>query len=453
MNRTKQNSRILLVSCFIFSVILFLIHFLFFRHTFPETNIDEASFFSPAYSFAEKGTLSSDLHSQFLPGASKYTYWMPPLYMFSLGLIFKVLGSSIFVAKFMSFLYAFAAAIVLTFLSKNQHTKIWIFALFLICPFVILSSSFIRMETLGLLIVSASILSVKNEVKTGYLGGLAALAVMTHPLLGACAAALAFVAARRGLRQFVFFTLAFLVIVSPYLFYISLDFELFKEQMSLQLLRKSKKEFSSISISYILQSLPIALIALYLLWKIKKYADLKYFLLIGITLSLILILKSGEFNYHIYLIPYAIAIIALYRDENLSSLFGRLWIPVSFYCFFCLLLFAKMYADKITPDASYKELLETLKQNPQWNGKEIYVYGMPDVSIFLIEKGQNVKRQNAVASKRKKGWESKYNFVIQIIDHLHPRKISGTYPWFSWKNISSYKTSDGHYTLITYAKE
>src|SRR3990170_3942754 len=83
----------------VISTACFVIHFLFFRNSFPPVNIDEASFFSPAINLADKGLLSSDIHKSYLPGAVEYTYWMPPFYLVLLGLFLKISGGSVFSAK------------------------------------------------------------------------------------------------------------------------------------------------------------------------------------------------------------------------------------------------------------------------------------------------------------------------------------------------------------------
>lgn len=443
----------LAVVLFTLSIAVFLGHFLFFRYTFPDLNIDEASFFSPAYNFAEKGNFSTDIHTTFLPGSSSYTYWMPPLYMVTLGAIFIITGPSVFVAKLVSFVFILLTAAVLSFLSKDNKTKIWLVALLLICPFVILSSSFIRMEAMSILIVSIAIVAVKYNLKTPYLGIIAAAAVMTHPVLLAPAAGLAFVSMRRGFRELVYFSLVFFVLLIPYLYYISLDFELFKDQMTLQLLRKANRHFTDSKIKYVAQSLPISIVSAFLLWKVKTSRELKLFLFVGLTLSLVVVLKSLEFNYHIHVVPYVIAIIACYIDQYKDSIYGKYLVPLGFYSFFGVLLMLKVYKAEPNTDHYYQELLNVIEKDKKWHGRTIYVYGLPDISNYLIERNQRVERQNAVAKLKNRGWHKKFNYVIQIKDNWHPKEAEGEQPWLYWKKNSSYTSTNGHYTLITYEKD
>lgn len=447
----KEN--FLPVACLIIAIIVYTTHFLFYRNTFPEINIDEASFFSPAYSFAEKGKLSSEVHATFLPGSSTYTYWMPPFYMVTLGVIFKAFESSVFIAKLISFLCIIFGAILLSFISPNKLTRTWIIGLVLICPFIIISSAFIRMEAMAFMIVCIAIFAVKRGAKAGYLGSLAAFAIMTHPVLIACAAGLTFIAARRGFRPFIIFSLVCATVLSPYVYYIAQDFDLFKDQMSLQLIRKASRKFDQSSISYVAQSLPIALITMFLLWKIKRHRELKYFLLAGMALALAIVLKSLEFNYHIYLIPYVVAGIGLYLDEYKKGVYSSFVIPVGFYSLFALILLSKVYSTTTYTDKYYNELLNVIDNDKQWIGKDIYVYGIPDVSNHLIEQQQKVERQNAVANLKEDGWSRKFNYVIQVVDHKHPKVIKDEAPWLAWKNKSSYTSSDGHFTINTYSRD
>src|SRR5205085_7317893 len=111
---------------------------------------DEASFFSPAYNFAMYGNLATTVHKDFLPGAAAYTYWMPPLYMLLLGTVFKIFGVSILNAKLLSLVLVLLSAYIITRWTRNRNIQLPLAAIFLICPFVILVSTYIRMEALAI---------------------------------------------------------------------------------------------------------------------------------------------------------------------------------------------------------------------------------------------------------------------------------------------------------------
>jgi len=158
----KQSLEVIVSVClFVVAVLCFVVHFLFFRYSFPPVNVDEGSFFSPAYSFANHGRLSSDIHQSFLPGSAKYTYWMPPLYLVVLGSFLKMWGATVLNAKLLSFLFTGLSAYLISTLVADRFPKIILGGLLLICPFVIITSAFIRVEALAILLIVLSIVAVK----------------------------------------------------------------------------------------------------------------------------------------------------------------------------------------------------------------------------------------------------------------------------------------------------
>lgn len=442
----------------IISISCFLIHFLFFRYSFPPINADEASFFSPAYNLAKKGVLSSEIHQSFLPGAKTYTYWMPPFYMVFLGTLLKLFGATVLNAKLISSICTCCSALLISFISKDRLTKICSVGLFLICPFIIITSAFIRVEALSILLITASIIAVKFDSNNYKLGILAGLSVMTHPLLLACCVGLALITIRRGLKPFITFSVIALITISPYIFYILKDFEFFKLQMALQFLRKSHAKLTDLKLIYLLQSIPIAIVALFCLYKVKQVKELKLFLLTSIILSLIIILKSNEFNYQVYLVPYVIASIALVIDESRNSLWYRYFLPFGIYSFFLILLVFKYVKYDYLNDRSYQEIVSYLKTNQNWKNKNIYAVGGTDVSNFFITNNQYVERPIPIAISKSKNWFDKYTFVIEVIntkvqdDTTDDSKNKEDKPWLTWKNKSYFTTKDGMYSLHLFSR-
>ncbi len=457
MLKKRSYETAVAVGFLVVSAACFIIHFLYFRNSFPAVNIDESSFFSPALNFANKGLLSSDIHKSFLPGASVYTYWMPPFYMVILGAFLKIFGSTVLSAKVLSLLFTCTSTAVISCYTKDKYIRACLAALFLVCPFIIITSAFIRVEALALLLIAVAILAVKLKANSYILGIIAGLALMTHPLLVACCAAIALVIMRRGWKSFLIFSVVTLLVISPYLFYIFQNVELFKEQMALQFLRKSKARISDLKLLYLLQSVPVALLALFCLYKAKLAKELRIFLATGVVLSLLIILKSNEFNYQVYLIPYALASLALVMEEQKDLFVYRYALPFILYAFFAVLLVSKVAKSHFRTDAAYNELITYLNKNQSWNGKDIYVTGGPDISTFLLMNNQHVERQIPIAVEKGSNWIDKYNYVVEVSDNSSEESsmknnAQQERPWATWKKSYSFTTTNGAHSLNVFEK-
>jgi 4-amino-4-deoxy-L-arabinose transferase-like glycosyltransferase len=436
------------------SIVVFLLHFLFFRHSFPPINIDEGSFFSPAKSLSHKGIMASDIHKSFLPGSAVYTYWMPPLYILVLGGVFEIFGSTVIIAKLVSLLLTCGSALLLSFFAIERFEKIAAAALFLICPFIIITSAFIRVEALAIFLTVLAMVAVRKGWPVYMLGIIAALGIMTHPLMLACGAGLGVVALRRGIRPLFFFALAFAITIAPYIWYILRDIGLFQEQMTLQFLRKSKAKFLDLKLHYVIQSVPITLLTLFCLYKVKAANELRTFLAAASVLALAVVLKSNEFNYQVYLIPYAIAALVLLMERGNTKIY-RLGLPLLVYLFFAVVLVSKGAKYHFRTDAGYDEMTSYLNKNTSWKGKEVYETGAPDVSTHLFMNGQVVERQIPVPMQLPSNWFDKYDYVIEIKDNADQASVSDStpaQPWEGWKR-DSFTTSNGAFTMLLYSEK
>lgn len=447
---TEVNSAYLLL---LVAAICFIIHFLFFRHSFPPVNVDEGSFFSPAQSLANKGILASDIHKDFLPGSALYTYWMPPLYLLLLGGFFKIFGSTVIVAKIVSLVLSCGSVLLLSSLTKDKYGKATVAALFLICPFIIITSAFIRVEALAIFLTVLAIVAVKREWSSYLLGAIAALSIMTHPLMLACGVGLGLIALRRGIRSLLLFSLVFLLVISPYIWYIFQEFDLFKEQMTLQFLRKSKAKFLDLKPAYLLQSVPVTLLALFCLYKVKTANELRLFLAVSLLLSLAIVLKSNEFNYQVYLMPYVIAAVLLAVEERSEWGLYRWVIPFLLYGFCGIVLISKLVKYHFRTDNGYKELITHLDADRSWNGKHIYAVGSPDVCTYLLMNGQDIERQIPVPTELAPAWFNKFDCVLDITENgggeNNSEKENKQGPWSEWEK-DSFTTSDGAYTITEF---
>jgi hypothetical protein len=437
------------------SIAVFLLHFLFFRHSFPPINIDEGSFFSPAQSLSNKGIMASDIHKSFLPGSAVYTYWMPPLYILVLGGVFEIFGSTVIIAKAVSLLLTCGSALLLSLFAKNRNDKFFAAALFLICPFIIITSAFIRVEALAIFLTMLAVVAVRKGWPVYVLGIIAALGIMTHPLMLACGAGLGITALRRGSKPLLVFTAAFAITIAPYIWYILQDVELFKEQMTLQFLRKSKSKFLDLKLPYVIQSVPITLLTLFCLFQVKAAAELRIFLGVAAVLALVVVLKSNEFNYPVYLIPYALAASVLVMEEKKEVPIYRLGLPLLLYLFFAAVLVSKASKYHFRTDAGYEEMTSYLDKHTSWKGKRVYETGAPDLSTHLFMNGQVVERQIPVPVQLPPDWFDIYDYVIDIKDNAENTGADDStmvQPWEGWKK-DSFTTSNGAFTLFQYSEK
>jgi len=449
----KSREGIIAIVFFSIAIMVVLIHFAFFRFSFPISNIDEATFLSPAHNLAVHGKFSSDIHASFLPGADRYTYWMPPLYMFLLGVMLKTLGATLFTAKLFSLLLILSSAVFVFLFSKDKYTRIVLVSLLLICPFIIIVSARIRMEALAIFLICLSILSVKRQWPAYISGIIAGLALMTHPMCIPCCVGLAFYILRKGYKQFFLFTSAAVLITLPYLFYILEDFTLFRQQMSFQYARKMGRALSKLNLEYILQFVPTSMVALMFLYLSKKERELRNFLYISLPLTVILILKSNEFNYQVYTIPYLLAAVGLFLEEKKEKLY-RLGVPTLFFTFFMIMLILK--GDKnnnFQDDSTYYQLTGYLSKNKDWLGKTIFVKGSYDMSTYFLVNHQKVETINVV-NEASPGWYKKFNYVIHVIKNKDGRKhwMAEDEFWKDWQHKRSFTTSDGRYSLYVAVK-
>jgi hypothetical protein len=379
---------------------------------------------------------------------------MPPLYILVLGGVFEIFGSTVIIAKVVSLVLTCGSALLLSLFAKDRYEKIFAAALFLICPFIIITSAFIRVEALAIFITVLAIVAVRKRWPVYTLGIIAALGIMTHPLMLACGAGLGLTAVRRGIKPLLFFSIAFAITIAPYIWYILQDVELFKEQMALQFLRKSKAKFLDLKLPYVAQSLPITLLTIFCLYKVKAANELRVFLGLASVLALAVVLKSNEFNYQVYLIPYALAAMILLMEETKRSRIYRLGFPVLLYLFFAVVLVSKAAKYHFRTDAGYNEMTSYLDSHASWKGKQVYETGAPDLSTHLFMNRQVVERQIPVPLQLPRTWFDKYDYVIDIKENTQsngaPDTMS-TQPWAQWKK-DSFTTSDGAYTLRLYSK-
>lgn len=453
-NWSQKSSLRIALAFFLAALTLYVGHFIYYRYSFPVITPDEASFMSPAYDLIKKSTFSTSIHKTFLPGSDRYTYWMPPLFMMSLAAYLKVVGLSMTKAKLFSFICFSASAVVLSFISQNKLNKLWIVTLLFSCPFVLIASSTIRMEAVGFLITCLSILAVKNKYNVVVLALLTGASILTHPVFLACGASIALVVGnRRDWRQLATYVLVTGLAISPWLWYISQDPTLFQEQITLQLSRKSSVSIFTVTFSYLIQFAPLSILSLILLYKLKNRSELRLFLISAVVLITLLILKSQEFNYHLNSIPYTIAAVSLYVDEQSRARANRQLIFLVINLFFLILLGQKLRKNDFLDDSTMNELIGSLDSSHKyWNNQDILVADkFTDLTGFLMLKDQHVERVNAIAKVKDPHWEQKFNCVIDVNDRKISEPVLHAF-WTAWPRPFSYQTTNKQFTITVYTR-
>jgi hypothetical protein len=95
-------------------------------------------------------------------------------------------------------------------------------------------------------------------------------------------------------------------------------------------------------------------------------------------------------------------------------------------------------------DVSYKEMTSFLSRNKSWKDKKIFVAGNPDLATYFIMQGQEVQRENAVASRKTQNWFAQYNYVLDVKNTADQdtARNSINKPWLGWKREEIFTTSN-----------
>lgn len=146
---------------------------------FPVPWPDEASFLWPAIAFQEHDTLLSPVLNPNAP-----IMWMPPGYMALCGLVFKITGFSLPLARLLSALgVSAAAACIFAMIPRRLSLRLAalpLLAIYLLSPIVLLVGNTARMEPFVLALGAGALLLVaRGRIAVGL--AIAALAPLFHP--------------------------------------------------------------------------------------------------------------------------------------------------------------------------------------------------------------------------------------------------------------------------------
>ncbi len=286
--------------------------------SYPAPGDDEMLFADPAISFAHHGTLANPLLGQVLPGAARHELWQPPLYFWTLGSWMRVFGTTLLAARAFSALCALVIGLLVFALARR-----WVraelatlgAAIALTSTWVVHAGRFVRMDALCVCLILASALAYirwrdggSRRLLAGA-GGLAGLALLTHPLglVASAAIALDLLAGRRRtrLRSGLLVAAPVVAALGIWTLYISADWHGFWTQITLQLQRKSNH--TTVGVLGLLQvdarhgaALALALLAtVAFAYHFRRDRVSRYFALLAM-LTFIAAVAGGEASYVVY---------------------------------------------------------------------------------------------------------------------------------------------------------
>lgn len=224
--------------------------------TFPVPWPDEAVFVQQAISFQQHNSLFSPNLSD-----SRHILWMPPGYIVLLGTLFKICGSSLFIARFTSLVLTGASFVLLVWLLREHPARfhfLFLTGLFFLNRFFVITANVARMEPLLILgIVVAMVLF--HERKSGTALAVLLALPLIHPngFYFLCAGFVFIVIQNLYLKEEVRYdssdkwVLALvLVLIAGYIMYAVLHWSDFLRDMGFQFVRKSKRNLIAPFVTY-----------------------------------------------------------------------------------------------------------------------------------------------------------------------------------------------------------
>lgn len=258
----KSNKGILIL------LLLFTIVYTLNLDKYPLIWTDEAWFSNPAYNLAFHGFLGTTMMPDFY-NIAHYTYWQMPFYMVLMAISFKLFGFGIIQARMISVVLGFFTVLFTYLLGKELYNKkIGLLAsiLLIVNPLFFLVARQARMDiavtcfTLIALYFLLKALKVNNFKYYIVVGLFAMLSVLSHPngLFGViCIALIYFVyhfrnlKSRIRLKEIGCMVLSSILLVTPYLWYISLDFPDFMSQFKANILNSANSPLINLLTEYI----------------------------------------------------------------------------------------------------------------------------------------------------------------------------------------------------------
>lgn len=220
-------------------------------YTFPVPWPDEAVFVHQAISVQHSNSLVTSYLSE-----SRAILWMPPGYMILLGLIFKIVGSSLFIARLVSFALTISILGIIAWMLRNDPARFYLLSLtglIFLNRFVVILGNTARMEPL-LILGAVAAMGLFLEKKNNKAIALLFVLFLIHPNAAYFfAAGLVFVFLQRLVlregaptdRTDRIIIVLVLVLLAAYAVYAGLHWSDFLRDMSYQFMRKSRRNMAA----------------------------------------------------------------------------------------------------------------------------------------------------------------------------------------------------------------
>ena len=262
-NLFKRNKEIIAI------LFLFIIIYSFNLDKYPLIWTDESWFINPAFTFVTQGFLGTTSIPNFY-NIAHFTYWQPPVYFLLLAVSFKLFGFGITQARMVSVMLGFFTVLFTYLLGKELYTKkIGLIASILLIsnPLFFFVSRDVRMDiavacfTLIALYFILIALKRSKNIYYFYSGFFAMLSSLSHPDGLFSMASIALICCiykfdvnikhNFNLKELFYFILGPIILVMPYLYYISLNFPAFLGQFTSNITNSASGPLNNIILEFI----------------------------------------------------------------------------------------------------------------------------------------------------------------------------------------------------------
>lgn len=393
---------------------------------------DEVHFGDVARTFADEQRLGTNL----IKGMEERMYWQPPIYFLVLSAVIKFGGFNLVVLRLFSLVIG-SLILVLVYrlgvklIKDPLPVKIGV-VLLALNPNFVTYVKLARMDglcmvwTLLALVLYSSAMTEHKNIKFLVVGLFVSLAILTHPLgfIGLTAIVLHLFIFKRNriVEVFRYLLILFIPVIIGLCFwglYVLQDPQNFLMQMQYQFAQRSFSPPSSVvnfferyrSIPFFLMVFIPALVTLTRKF-IKSMRSDVGLLIILCYVSLLIVALEFKLTYHIYFLPYASLLIALFLVEKIrtfepsSTLFAVsalmvLMVNFLLYFFYLNVVYHYSQVEETDYDKFVPAIVEALPA-----GSTVMLYGYPSVFWGLRESGKEFSvvesiffnRENALAS-------------------------------------------------------
>ncbi len=454
----KSNGYILCLSA------LFFVLYTFNLDKYPIIWSDEAFFSNPAFNLAFHGFLGTTMMPTFY-NISHYTYWQMPFYMVLLSVSFKLFGFGIIQARMVSVILGFFTVIFTYLLGKELYNeKVGFLAILLLIlnPFFFFIARDARMDiaVICFTLISLYFLIRALNTKICYyyfgVGLFAMLSILSHPngLFGVICGVLIYCMCKINfkthevnfkLKEILYMIIGPILLLIPYLWYISLDYPDFVLQVSSNLLSSAGGPLNNLfSEVFRYELLNEFLLNIY--WLLNPIMILILVYLIGLGIYYIIKTKK-EFNSKFLgiILLIQLFLIAVLVDQKLTIYYLGVILP--YLCILFAVLFKRRYIFKKSIQRFITYLIIFLIIFSSLGIFNIlYTHRINDSDNFILEFPNYIPEGSIVTGRPVNWWYLHDNYIFYEDSPLDPSKFNHLHVDIAL-NFSYYKKEGVQYIL------